>query len=59
MAEHDEQFDRTMPPCPSCDGDGWYLDHADECYENGDCSCSGVQRQCEACAGTGVVNAGI
>jgi hypothetical protein len=39
--------------CDLCAGDGWYVDHEDECYEDGDCNCSGVQRQCERCAGTG------
>jgi hypothetical protein len=34
------------PTCPYCEGEGWYIDHEDECYENGACSCSGVQRQC-------------
>lgn len=30
-----------------CGGDGWYIDHEDECYETGDCNCSGVQVECE------------
>lgn len=32
--------------CQRCDGIGWYVDHEYECYENRDCSCSGVQVQC-------------
>jgi hypothetical protein len=26
--------------------DGWYVGHEDECYDTGDCCCSGVQIQC-------------
>lgn len=40
--------------CESCDGDGWYAGHDDdECRELGDCVCTGVQIECEACEGTG------
>lgn len=44
--------DEQPPPdvCPTCGGDGWYVGHEDECYDTGDCVCSGVQVQCE-CAG--------
>ena len=41
--------------CPSCGGDGWYVGHEDECWETGDCNCSGVQLQCEQCQGSGSV----
>lgn len=37
----------SEPPCPGCGGDGWYVGHEDECYDTGDCCCSGVQIQCE------------
>jgi hypothetical protein len=33
--------------CPACGGDGWYVGHEDECYDTGDCVCSGVQVRCE------------
>jgi hypothetical protein len=33
--------------CPACGGDGWYVGHEDECYDTGDCVCSGVQVECE------------
>jgi hypothetical protein len=33
--------------CPACGGDGWYVGHEDECYDTGDCVCSGVQVKCE------------
>lgn len=40
--------------CDRCGGDGWIVDHSDECYAAGDCvggqGCP-VQRQCEACRG--------
>jgi len=39
--------DFTDLVCPECGNDGWYIDHADECYENGDCNCSVVQRRCK------------
>lgn len=42
------------PVCRSCNGDGWYVGHEDECHETGDCHCSGVQIPCEMCGGTGV-----
>lgn len=33
--------------CSSCGGHGWYIGHEDVCYDSGDCSCSGVQVECE------------
>ena len=40
--------------CQRCNGDGWYVDHDDDCYEEGQCvGCGGVQRQCDDCGGTG------
>ncbi len=33
--------------CPACGGDGWYIGHEDECYDTGDCNCSGVQVECD------------
>lgn len=43
--------------CPKCAGDGWQIDHSDECYEAGDCvGCGGVQVECETCEGTGRVS---
>ena len=39
--------------CPTCSGYGWWVDHEDECYQTGDCGCSGVQVECRDCAGTG------
>lgn len=45
--------------CSQCGGDGWYTDHADECYTKGDhiesAQCP-VQRECERCRGTGVTD---
>lgn len=43
-----------IPKCSYCDGEGWFADHEDECYEDGACFCSGVQVQCHVCGGTGV-----
>lgn len=43
--------------CSDCNGEGWYLDHEDECYENGRCNCTGVQVWCERCRGTGTLAA--
>ena len=42
-----------IPKCRTCDGNGWYVGHEDECCRTGDCACSGVQIQCEVCFGTG------
>lgn len=39
--------------CHSCKGEGWELDHEDECYETGDCNCTGVQMPCSFCKGKG------
>lgn len=37
----------AVEQCPHCQGEGWYIDHAPECYESGDCvNCGGVQVQC-------------
>lgn len=43
----------SLVECRYCDGQGWFADHEDECYEDGACSCSGVQVQCHECNGTG------
>jgi len=48
----------TKIKCQMCGGDGWYVGHDDECYETGDCNCSGVQVRCETCGGTGEVDNG-
>jgi hypothetical protein len=37
-------------PCATCDGRGWVAEHEDACYEDGCCSCSGVQVVCPDCA---------
>jgi hypothetical protein len=42
--------------CPDCGGDGWEIGHEDECYEQGDCVCAGVQVPCNRCGGTGDVS---
>jgi len=41
--------------CSNCSGDGWYIEHANECigWETGECNCGGVQTECESCKGTG------
>lgn len=44
-----EDLQITYPKCDACGGDGWYVDHAPECYDSGDCSCTGVQVQCDRC----------
>jgi hypothetical protein len=36
--------------CNTCGGDGWYVDHSDDCYASGECvGCGGVQRPCPDC----------
>lgn len=52
----DQSEGRAAPPanCGWCEGDGWYVDHSDECYAKGECvGCGGIQRQCEKCSGSG------
>lgn len=41
--------------CSDCGGDGWYVGHADQCNETGQCTCNGIQIQCEKCQGIGEV----
>lgn len=48
-----------MNKCSMCNGDGWYIDHSDRHYGTGDyesCEQAGcpIQRECEACQGTGI-----
>ena len=38
--------EESEPRCNPCDGTGWYVGHEAKCYEQGDCSCSGVQIPC-------------
>lgn len=39
--------DREPDLCPACGGQGWYVGHDDECYDTGDCVCSGERVRCE------------
>lgn len=37
-----------LEPCPTCNGDGWVIDHDEACYEAGDCiGCGGRQVRCD------------
>lgn len=51
---HEQVVARIPEPCANCGGDGWVVDHSDECYARGDCvGCGGVQVQCPSCGGSG------
>ncbi len=43
--------------CSNCQGDGWYVGHANDCsgWNTGECNCGGQQIQCETCKGEGYV----
>lgn len=43
----DLEDDRPTDKCPACYGEGWYVGHDDECYDTGDCVCSGERVRCE------------
>lgn len=59
----DERLGHDYPPewdcCTRCGGQGWDVGHEDECYESGDCNCSGVQIECPDCLGMGSVKARV
>jgi hypothetical protein len=58
VPETQEETMGAQHDCITCTGEGWVIDHADECYESQECvGCGGVQRECANCGGTGKASA--